>query len=139
MNSIKKTSRIDTRVILSALWVFLTVNYIYCDHLVIMEPEIFKDLMTGHIGTIQITQGILLVTAVSMQIPFAMIVLSLVLKYRANRWANIIAGIILIAVQLGTMNTGTPPTLVYIFFSIIEIVCILLIVLVAWKWRKQED
>ena len=45
-----------------------------------------------------------------------MILLSRILKYRANRWANIIAGIFLTAVQLVTLFVKT-PTLAYVFFS----------------------
>jgi hypothetical protein len=77
--------------------------------------------------------------ALLMQIPFIMIVLSRILDYKANRLANIIAAIIMIIVQLGTMGIGTSPSLVYIFYSVIEVVCNLIIVWIAWKWTYRED
>ena len=139
MNSIKRTAeRIDTKVLLSTLWIFLTANYIYCDVISHMDPAFIKELITGTIGSIQVTQGFLLTAAIMIEIPIAMIILSRVLKYRANRWANIIAGAIMAAIQVGTMGMGTPPTLHYLFYSAIEIACLLFIVWYAWKWRNPE-
>jgi hypothetical protein len=128
----------DRRTVLSTLWMFLAANYIYCDVLSHMEPAAIRELITGTIGSIQVTQAFLLGAAIMMEIPFAMIILSRVLKYRANRWANIIAGAIMAAIQVGTWNMGTPPTLHYLFYSAIEIACNLFIVWYAWKWTNPE-
>ena len=64
----------------------------------------------------------------------AMIFLSRVLKYRANRWANIIAGIITIVWVVGGGSTWPH----YLFMGTIEVVCSLLIIWYAWKWPKPE-
>jgi hypothetical protein len=139
MNSTSRTfERQDRKTILSTLWVFLAANYIYCDVLSHMEPAALQELITGKLGSIQVTQVFLLSAAIMMEIPFAMIVLSRVLKYRANRWANIIAGTVMAAIQIGTMNVGTPPTLHYLFYSAIEVVCCLFVVWYAWKWTGLE-
>jgi hypothetical protein len=66
--------------------------------------------------------------------PFAMIFLSRALKYRANRWANTIAGAITTAFVIG----GGSTDLHYIFFATIEVVCMSPIVWYAWKWPRQE-
>ena len=129
----------DRKAILSTLWIFLTANYIFCDLLSLMDPAAIQELMTGSIGSIQVTQEFLLAAAIMMEIPFAMIVLSRVLPYRANRWANIIAGSIMITIQIGTMGMGTAPTLHYLFYSVVEIACNLLIVWYAWRWRNPES
>lgn len=134
----KVTTTVDVKTILSALWVFLSVNYIYCDHLGLMEPGMVKDLLTGRVGSIQVTQGFLLGAAILLEIPFAMIVLSRVLKQGVNRWANIIAAAVLIVVQLGTMRMGTAPSAVYLFYSAIEIACNLVIIWLAWRWNAPE-
>ena len=139
MNAIKKVSRIqDMKGVLSTLWIYLAVNYIYCDHLSNMQPEVFQGLATGRIGSIQVNQEFLLAAALIMQIPFIMIVLSKVLKYGINRWANIIAGAIMIAIQVGTMGMGTASSLVYLFYSAIEITCSFAIIWMAWMWRSPE-
>jgi len=77
-------------------------------------------------------------TAIMFEIPFLMIVLSWVLKYRANRWANIIAGTLFVVTQLSSLFLGAPSPM-YIFYSTMEIAGLLLIVWNAWKWRDLED
>lgn|SRR5574341_122732 len=123
----------DRKVILSTLWIFVMFNYLYCDIVGLMDPELLKQFMTGDVGGIHVTQGFLLQAAILMEIPTAMVLLSRVLKYGANRWANIIAGTIMTIVQFSTLFFGSPPTSYYIFFSVIEIACTSLIVWYAWK------
>ena len=135
-NAIK---RIDTKILLSTLWIFLAVNYIYRDVLSNMEAGTLQGYLAGNVGEITITQGFLLAGAIMMEIPFAMIVLSLVLKGAANRWANIIAGILMVVIEVGTMGIGTSPTMHYLFYSAIVIPCNLFIVGFAWMWRNVED
>jgi hypothetical protein len=128
----------DRKVVLSTLWIFLTANYIYCDVLAHMQPATIKEIITGTIGSIQITQGFLLTAAIMMEIPFAMILLARVLKYRVNRWVNIIAGVVMAVIQVGTMNMGTTPTPYYLFYSAIEIAGTLFVAWYAWQWRNPE-
>jgi hypothetical protein len=132
------TKKIDTKVLLSTLWIFLAVNYIYRDILSNMEAGTLQGYLAGSIGEITITQGFLLAGAIMMEIPFAMIVLLQVLKGAANRWANIIAGILMVVIEVGTMGVGTLPTMHYLFYSAIVIPCNLFIVGYAWKWRNAE-
>ena len=140
MNTEKKTKEMNyTKILLVLLWIFYTVNFMYADQLSSLEPGVLEETMTGYVadGTVQITPGFLLGTAIIWEIPFVMIVLSWVLKYRANRWANIIAGTIMVVLQIGSLFLGS-PSLQYIFYSIMNIACLLLIVWNAWKWPKQE-
>jgi hypothetical protein len=129
----------DERTMLSTLWVFLTVNYIYCDVFTLMNPEDLKHIIAGGVGSLQITQGFLLAFAIVMEIPLAMIVLSRMLKYGVNRWANIIAGIIMTAVQIWSLFFGgSLPTFHYLFFSAVEISCTLIIIALSWKWKSPD-
>lgn len=124
----------DMKVKLSTLWVVVMFNMIFADILSFMLPDFLEILETGYAGGVQITQGILLVFAILLEIPIAMIVLSRVLKYSVNRWANIIAAVITILFVIG----GGSTSLHYIFFATIEVVCMSLIIWYAWKWPKQE-
>jgi len=137
--NIQTTEMKATKILLSLLWIFLSVNYIYCDQLQSLEPGVLEGIMTGYVadGSVQITPGFLLGTAIMLEIPFVMIVLSWVLKYRANRWANIIAGTIMAVFQIVSLFLGT-PSLPYIFYSTIEIAGLLLIIWIAWKWTNPE-
>jgi len=133
MNSNKKTTEMDMKVKLSTLWVVVMFNMIFADILSFMMPGFLKELVEGSLE-IQITQGLLLVFAILIEIPIAMIFLSRVLKYRANRWANTIAAAITIPFVIGMGSTD----LHYIFFATVEVVCMSLIVWYAWKLPKQE-
>lgn len=63
-----------------------------------------------------------------------MVFLSRLLEYGANRWVNIIGGVITVVWVIG----GGSTTLHYIFFATIEVACTLFIVWYAWTWRKSE-
>lgn len=128
----------NTKAVLSALWIFLSVNYIYCDVLTNMESSVLKGLWVGKIGEIVVTPQFILMAALLMEIPFIMIVLSRVLKGNVNRWFNIIAASLMIMVQLGTMSMGTAPTIHYIFSSIMEILGNACIVFIAFKWNYKN-
>ncbi len=134
----------DRKVILSTLWIFALFNYIYADitslHEAVFIPGMLEKLMTESVGgPIQITQGLLLAGAILMETAIAMVLLSRVLKYRANRWANIIVGIIhTAAVLASTFVGGEMPSPFYIFFITVEVVCTLFIIWYAWTWHKQE-
>jgi len=140
MNTNSKTVEMkDRKVILSTLWIFAMFNYLYADVMGLTDPVVLKKIMTGAGGGIQMNEGSLLGAAILMETGIAMVLLSRVLKYRANRWANIIAGIInTAAVSLSLFASGTMPTLYYMFFAAIEIPCTLFIVWYAWKWRNPE-
>lgn len=139
MNTNKKTTEMEAmKVKLSTLWIFAMFNYLYADVMSLMDPEGLKQIMTGQVGSIQITQGFLLGAAVLMETAIAMVLLSRVLKYAANRWANIIVGAIHTAAVFLSMFVGATPALYYIFFGTIEIVCTSLIVWYAWRWPNPE-
>jgi hypothetical protein len=140
MNTNRKTVEMkDRKVILSTLWIFAVLNYLYADVIGGKDPEALKQLITGSVGSLQMNEGFLLGAAILMETSIAMVLLSRVLKYRANRWANIIAGIInTAAVSLSLFATGTMPALYYMFFAAIEIPCTLFIVWYAWKWPNPE-
>jgi MFS family permease len=138
MKTTNKTIELkDRRVILSTLWIFVTLNYIYCDVAGLMDPELLRQFLTGNVNGIHMTQGFLLGAGILLEIPIAMVLLSRVLKYRANRWANIAAGSVMTAVQFSSLVL-TPPAGYYVFFSIIEIGCTTLIVWYGWKWPHPE-
>ena len=140
MNTNSKTVEMkDRKVILSTLWIFAMFNYLYADVIGGKDPEALKQLITGTVGSLQMTEGFLVGAAILMETAIAMVLLSRVLKYRANRWANIIAGIIhTAAVSLSLFATGAMPPLYYMFFAAIEIPCTLFIVWYAWNWRNVE-
>jgi hypothetical protein len=130
----------DIRVRLSALWLFATLNYIYADVFFCVDVLGSKK---GSIGVIHFSPGAWLGIAILMEIPMAMILLSRILKATANRWANIVTGIIETAAVLLTsfilpilhrMETSS----YYLFFGAMEVACTSLIVWYAWRWPRES-
>lgn len=135
MNSPKTTK--DRKMILSTLWIFVTLNYLYCDVLSLMSPEMLNSLInTGGVGGINMNETTLLAAGVIMEISIAMVLLSRVLNYKANRLTNIIAGSIKTLVMIGTLLMGASYH--YIFFAIIEISTTSFIVWYAWTWPEPK-
>lgn len=124
----------NKKTILSTLWIFLTVNFIFCDVFSLHYHEDLNKLLTGKVGDTEITQEFLLIFAFIMEIPMLMILLSQLLEQKINRILNIIAGVLLIAVQTSSLLWGD-NTLHYWFFSIIEIGTCIYIIWLANNWR----
>ena len=134
MNTNKKTTKMDMKAKLSTVWIFILFNMIFLDIHALLKPGFLEEVMTGFVNGTQMTQGLVLPGAIMIEIPIAMVLLSRVLKYRINRWANIIAGTITIAFVIVNVSTDLDN----IFFTTIAVVSLLLIVWYAWKWPKPE-
>ena len=134
----QKATIMDRKGLLSIIWIFAAFNYLYCDLVSLMDSELLRQYLTGKVNGMEFTQGFLLGAAILVEIPIAMVLLSRVLKYRVNRWVNIIAGVIMTLVQTTSLFAGT-PAMYYIFFSVLEIASTVLIVWLAWNWRHAES
>ncbi|NET81765.1 MAG: hypothetical protein F6J94_07290 [Moorea sp. SIO1F2] len=130
----KKTIGIDRKALLSTLWIFFLLNMIFRDIHEFFRPGLLEQIMTGIVNGTQVTDGMLLVGSIIVEIPISMVLLSRILNYRLNRWANMIAGAITIAFVIGI----GPKDLDDMFFSTIEVLSLSLIVWYAWKWHKQD-
>jgi hypothetical protein len=129
--------RLNPRRVVSALWLFAILNYLYCDVLASVDPEAVRALISesGPEG-VELTPGFLLAAAVLMTIPMGSVLASRIAPYRFARWSSVVAGIIMTIVQVGTLFVGT-TTMYYAYFSAIEIATTATIVLIAWRWRAE--
>ena len=139
MTTVTETSfKNNRRGNLFTLWIFVTVNYIFCDVLTLMNSEDLQQILTGTVGSLEMTPNFLLGAAIFMEIPFVMILLSRFLRYKANRVSNIIAGSFMTVAQIGSLFVGSGSTPHYTFFSIVEIGCTAFIVWYSLTWRIKE-
>ena len=141
MNSVKPPTnlldaKIDVKLKLAALWVTVMFLYLYVDHFALFIPGVLEDVVAGKMGPFPATQGSLFAAMALMTIPSLMVFLSLALKARANRWTNIVVGILYIVVVVG--NTIGESWAFYLFASVLEVVLLALIAWYAWKWPGQE-
>ncbi len=123
--------------ILSRFWIFITLNYIFCDVFSLFLPSYLQELLKGGIGEIKFTEAFLLKFAVVMEIPMLMILLSQYLKPKLNRIINIFAAVVMLIIQIGSLATGK-NSLHYLFFSIIEISTLIAILFFSYKWQRLQ-
>jgi ABC-type arginine/histidine transport system permease subunit len=118
---------------LSTLWIFATLNYLYCDVVSLMDHDLLKQYLAGRVGGMDVSQAFLLGAGILVEIPISMVLLSRVLNRDANRWANVVAGAIMTVVQTASLFVQA-PALHYGFFSFIEIATTAAIIWLAWRW-----
>lgn len=124
----------DVRARISALWIVVMLNMIYADILSFITPGELQALWAGEAG-VHITPVLLVVFAVLIEVPIAMIFLSRILKGGANRWANTVAAVITAAYVLVGGSLNLPH---YVFFVTVEIACMAAIVWSVWSRRGAE-
>ncbi|MHA1996117.1 MAG: DUF6326 family protein [Candidatus Hodarchaeales archaeon] len=132
--------QINVKIKLSALWAAMMFCYVYADVFGFYIPGFISEIIAGEapVGS----QLSLLGAAILMVIPSVMVFLSLTLKAKVNRWANIIVGIVYTGVNF-LVNflldlISLEPNAYYILYAIVEVVLTVLIVWYAWKWPTQE-
>jgi hypothetical protein len=121
-----------TRIQLSALWVSLVLTYFLGDVLRIFSG----DFKAGEMGGMQATKAIYLGAAVLLLLPILMVLLSLNLSHRVNRWANVTVALLLFLFNL--VGLPTYPSAYDRFLIIVGLVFNALTVWYAWKWTKVE-
>ncbi|WP_147918269.1 DUF6326 family protein [Ruania zhangjianzhongii] len=127
------------RRLVSALWLFATLNYLYCDVLGFYYAPHLQELLAGRAGEIAVTQGFLLGSAVLMSIPMAMVLVSRIAPRKVARWATVAAGSVMTVVQAASLLVGSGLTLHYAYFSIIEIATTAFLVgYAALRWRTED-
>lgn len=132
--SVTPTKKLDTKVLLSTLWIVVMINMLKADILSGFIPAIAEELARTSVSVGASIPQLMLFGAIMGQLGIAMIILSRVLKYEINRWVNIVVGIVTIAYIWGGMTTYPH----YIFIVKVETICLLLIIWFAWKWRNVE-
>lgn len=124
------------KIRISLLWLFVAVANLLSATIFIMEPggleEMVSELAAGG-------PGMYLFVAIHYLVALAMAILSVTLKDVANRWANIILGIVFTGLYIvGLIEQLAQPTAHQILMAGSAVVATALIAWYAWKWPKQE-
>ena len=128
--------KINVKFKLSALWAAVMFCYVYGDYFSFYVPKHLDRFLSG--DTLLNSPLKLLAAAILMTVPSLMIFLSLALKPAANRWLNIIFGVLYTAIMVLIAVTSLDPWWrFYLFLAIVESVITSTIVWYAWKWPKQ--
>jgi hypothetical protein len=121
----------DRKVVLSTIWVFLVLNFLYADIFTLFFDPAANEPSDMSLGAV-------VFFAVIMETSMLMVLLARVLPRAWNRWTNIGAA----ALHIGILSwslTGSGLTAYYAFFVAIEIATLLFVIGYAGSWRKQVE
>jgi len=130
-----KDTVVSVKPKLAALWVAVMVSYIYNDFFSLFWPGELEHVIDGYMGPFLTSQTSVLSAMILMTIPTLMIFLSLVLPARANRWTNIILGILYTLVAIP--NVIGESRGFYLVGNAVQAVFLILIVRYAWTWPVE--
>ena len=134
MNLQKQMLTIETKAKLSTLWIFFLFNLIFRDIHEFVEPGFIQEIMTGTSNGNPITEHMLLLGGVMIEVPIAMVLLSRLLPYGVNRWANIIVAVLYGALIMFFGTTDLDDT----FHLVMELAALSSVVWSAWRWRNPS-
>jgi len=126
-----KATTVPAKSLLSTLWVFILFNMMLRDLHQFLHPGFLDELRATHLS-----EEVVLVFGIVLEIPILMVILSKVLRNRLNTWANTIAvGLTF----LGILYTLTRANMDDIFFALVQILALIAILRIALKLPKEDS
>jgi hypothetical protein len=133
--------KLALKIRLAVLWLFVAVTMSANTILYFIVPGVIDEIKAGEVVGMQVGPELLLVMAVTyFWVPLVMAVLSLTLKDKANRWANIVLGIFYAGFFLFELIMNI-ITVAYSYVILMDTSAIVVAALIAWytyKWPGQE-
>ncbi len=124
------------KIRLAVLWLFVAVAMSVNTILYFLVPGVIDEIRAGEVVGMQAGPELLLVMAIMyFWIPLVMAVLSLTLKDRVNRLANIILGTLYAGFILFELIMNV-TTVAYLYVMLMDISAIVVSTLIAWYARK---
>jgi len=122
---------IDIRIKLAFLWLFVLLNVIFRDiHQFTMKSHL-EMLLTGYYNGMEVTDTIMFIGGMVLEIPISMVLFSVLLKRSILRPLTFVASFITLALFLVEPPSDPDDW----FFKIVEVAGLLTIVLISWKWK----
>ena len=123
----------NERLKLFSIWLFILFNIIFRDiHQMTLKSHL-EMLLTGYYNGMEVTEAIMLFGAIVVNIPIAMLMVSLYTKHHINRKVNIIAGCVMPLILL----TSPPTDWDDIFHLSVELLALFSIVTTSYKWKEN--
>lgn len=127
---------VSVKLKLAVLWTAFMFLYLYIDYFHLFMPGTLQDLLAGKAFIFEITQTFLLIVLTAVSVPAIMIVLSVFLSAKANRYANIIVAAVYVPFTL--FNLAGEVWMHMVLGAVVELIFLLLIIRYAWKWPCEE-
>lgn len=135
-STLLEDARVGVRFKISALWIAMLFLFAYGDIFGFFKPGQIQDVMGGEISGIQITEAFLFAISVYIVIASAMVFLSLVLRPRVTRAANIVVAAVYVASIVASAIGESSGY--YLFLSAAEIALLVLVIRYAWTWPRER-
>lgn len=116
----------------SFLWVYVLMNIIIKDIHDLFRPGLLQEMQNGIVNGNTITEELMLIGGILLELPILMIVLSQFLPFRINKWSNMIVAIL----SMLTLFMNPPKDLDDTFFLITTIIGLSIIIILAWKSKE---
>jgi hypothetical protein len=131
----------DWKIKIAVLWIVIGIVGVWMPFSEFYTPGYVEEIISGfHEGGL-ITPDFMLVIAIIMLIPLVMAVLSLILKDKSNRWANIIMGTVFAVLAFVDpilyVTRQSAYSAYVILIGIVMAVFAALIVWYAWKSKQK--
>jgi hypothetical protein len=126
--------KVDTHTLLSGLWLFILLNVIFRDFHQLGMAWYLESLLTGYQNGVEITDEIMLMAGILVQVPIGMVLLSHVLARPWLRRATFIA----VPVTAAGMMLAPPTDMDDGLHLVIEMLAMMVILFVAWRWPDER-
>lgn len=127
------------KVRLTVLWLISAVIMSASMSIFFLEPGSIEEVMAGRMEGLAINSGSLLFMALFWLIPLAMAFITVTVRDSANRWTNVIVGLVFAVFYvfhlLGHIMQGNLP-IEALVFCVLTILVPAAIVWYAWRWPK---
>ena len=130
----RATAELDVRGKLSALWIFVLVNMLFRDMHEFARVGFLEGILEANAAGTQASPELVLIAGIVLELAIVMIILSRFLNMRINRWANIAVALIFISTTIGF---NLAPDLDDLFFAGMEIIGLITIIVMAWRWKSD--
>ncbi|WP_096086795.1 DUF6326 family protein [Agaribacterium haliotis] len=123
-------AQLHWRSLLSGLWLFYLLNMLFRDIHEFFRPGFIEQLLTGVVNGTQMSDELLLVAGIVLQIPLVMMFLSRLLPDQLNRWLNIVAALIAL---LGIVLSNGSADMDDLMFASLQALALLFLIYLAWQ------
>jgi Family of unknown function (DUF6326) len=128
------SSRIDTRLRISALWIAVLLIFAYVDLFSLYRPDFRADLERGKVDAFDVEQTFLFFTTLYIIVPSVMVYLTLVMRPPLNRIVNVVVAA---AYALSIVGSAVGEWNYFILGSVVEAILLALVIHHAWTWRRE--
>jgi Family of unknown function (DUF6326) len=125
---------VDVKLVLSSLWITMLFVFAYVDIFGFFRADMLQAALDGEVGTtgLRVDQAFLTAATVYIVLPSLMVVLSLLLRPRANRITQLVVSAVY-AVSVAASCIGE-EWIYYLLGSFVEVVLLAVIARCAWTW-----